>query len=52
MENKKFNVCIVGAGSRYTPGILRMLVSQMGRFPIAKITLYDNEPERQAKVAA
>ncbi len=28
MENKKFNICIVGGGSRYTPGILRMLVGE------------------------
>ena len=39
MENKKFNICIVGGGSRYTPGILRMLVGE-------------NEAERQAKVGA
>ncbi len=47
---KTYSVSIVGAGSRYTPGILRMLVSEMGRFPIHKITLYDNEVERQDKV--
>lgn len=52
MENKKFNICIVGGGSRYTPGILRMLVGEKDRFPIGKITLYDNEAERQAKVGA
>ena len=50
MENKKFTICIVGGGSRYTPGILQMLVNQRERFPIKKITLYDNEPERQEKV--
>ena len=47
----EFVISIVGGGSRYTPGILRMLVSQKERFPLKKITLYDNEPERQAKVA-
>lgn len=39
-------VCIVGAGSRYTPGILKMLVSQKKEFPIDELTLYDIEPER------
>lgn len=47
---KKFNVCIVGGGSRYTPGILKMLMTQKERFPIKKLTLYDNEEERQSKV--
>lgn len=51
IEKKTFNICIVGGGSRYTPGILRMLVGEKERFPISKITLYDNEVERQAKVA-
>ena len=30
MEDKKFTVCIVGGGSRYTPGILKMLVAEQG----------------------
>lgn len=47
---KTFNVCIVGAGSRYTPGILRMLCSEKAKFQIKRLTLYDNEAERQAKV--
>lgn len=47
---KTYSISIVGAGSRYTPGILKMLVNEKGRFPIHKITLYDNEPERQDKV--
>lgn len=50
MGEKKFRICIVGGGSRYTPGILEMLVGQRERFPIEKIILYDNEPERQEKV--
>jgi len=45
-----YHVCIVGAGSRYTPGILKMLVSQRNRFPLRKLTLYDNENERLEKV--
>ena len=46
----QFKICIVGGGSRYTPGILRMLVTEKDRFPLTKVTLYDNEEERQAKV--
>ena len=47
---RKFNVVIVGGGSRYTPGILRMLVNQKERFPLDRVILYDNEAERQGKV--
>lgn len=47
-----YAISIVGGGSRYTPGILRMLVAEKGRFPLRKITLYDNEAERQDKVGA
>ena len=50
-EGKKFTICIVGGGSRYTPGILKMLVAEHDRFPLAKVILYDNESERQAKIA-
>lgn len=50
-DNKQFKVCIVGGGSRYTPGILKMLVAEKDRFPMAKVVLYDNEYDRQAKVA-
>lgn len=32
-EGKHFTICIVGGGSRYTPGILRMMVHEMDRFP-------------------
>ena len=45
-----YSISIVGGGSRYTPGILRMLVGNKERFPLRKITLYDNEKERQDKV--
>lgn len=45
-----YAISIVGGGSRYTPGILRMLVGNKERFPLRKITLYDNEKERQEKV--
>ncbi|RDU24224.1 6-phospho-alpha-glucosidase [Anaerosacchariphilus polymeriproducens] len=47
---KKYNICIVGGGSRYTPDMLAMLCNQKERFPIKKLVLYDNEKERQEKV--
>lgn len=47
---EKYNICIVGGGSRYTPGILRMLCNEKKRLPIGRLTLYDNEAERQEKV--
>lgn len=48
--SKTYSVCIVGGGSRYTPGILQMLVEEKKRFHLKKLILYDNEPERQEKV--
>ena len=50
-EERKFTICIAGGGSRYTPGILKMLVAESGRFPLAKVILYDNEYDRQHRVA-
>ena len=50
MSKDQFVVCIVGGGSRYTPGILKMLVAEKDRFPLSKVILYDNEYDRQAKI--
>lgn len=47
---KTFAISIVGGGSRYTPGILKMLMNNKDRFPLRRLTLYDNEAERQEKV--
>lgn len=47
---KKYSICIVGGGSRYTPDMLAMLCNQKERFPLKKIVLYDIEEERQATV--
>lgn len=44
---KRFNVCIVGGGSRYTPDMLAMLANQRDIFPIKKLILYDNDAGRQ-----
>lgn len=45
---KKFSVMIAGGGSTFTPGIVMMLLDNTDRFPIRKLTLYDNDAERQA----
>ena len=47
----KYSVLIVGGGSTYTPGMVLMLLSQLDRFPLRKIKLYDNDPERQEVIA-
>lgn len=47
---KKFTICIVGGGSRYTPDMLAMLVNNKEKFPLKKVILYDNEFDRQEKV--
>ncbi len=47
---KKYSICIVGGGSRYTPDMLAMLCNHQNRFPLKKIVLYDNEAERQELV--
>ena len=48
---EKSAICIAGGGSTFTPGIVLMLVENQDRFPISKITLYDNNAERQDKLA-
>ena len=51
MERKKQRVLIAGGGSTYTAGIVTMLIESRDQFPIESITLYDNNEERQRKVA-
>lgn len=46
--NKKFSVVIAGGGSTFTPGIVRMLLENLDRFPLRTLKLYDNDGERQA----
>lgn len=50
-QDKKFAVTIAGGGSTFTPGIVLMLLEEYDRFPIRKITFYDNDAERQEIVA-
>ena len=48
---KKFSVVIAGGGSTFTPGIVLMLLENQHRFPLREIKFYDNDAERQAKIA-
>jgi alpha-galactosidase/6-phospho-beta-glucosidase family protein len=49
-EGKRFVVAIAGGASRYTPGILKMLVAEKDRFPLSKVVLYDCEDVRQKRM--
>ena len=51
MQDKKFSVVVAGGGSTFTPGIVMMLLSHQDRFPLRKLKLYDNDPERQQIIA-
>ena len=51
MSKKSFAVTVAGGGSTFTPGIALMLLEERDRFPVNKITFYDNDAERQEIVA-
>jgi maltose-6'-phosphate glucosidase len=44
---KKFSVVIAGGGSTFTPGIVRMMLDNLERFPLRTLKLYDNDGDRQ-----
>lgn len=48
---KKFSIVIAGGGSTYTPEIILMLLDNLDKLPLRSIKLYDNDEERQNKVA-
>ena len=48
---KKFSVVIAGGGSTYTPEIILMLLDNLDKLPLRAIKLYDNDEERQNKLA-
>lgn len=48
---KRFSIVIAGGGSTYTPEIILMLLDNLERLPLRSIKLYDNDEERQNKVA-
>ena len=45
------SIVIAGGGSTYTPGIVLMLIENIDKFPIRKLTFYDNNEARQEIVA-
>lgn len=49
--SKKYSIVIAGGGSTFTPGIVLMLLNNIDKFPLRKITLYDNNYERQKVIA-
>lgn len=51
MAKKSYAVTIAGGGSTFTPGIALMLLQEHDRFPVDKVTFYDNDAERQEIVA-
>lgn len=55
MENagkNSISVVIAGGGSTYTPEIILMLLANLDRLPLRCIKLYDNDGERQGKLAS
>ncbi|MER2079744.1 6-phospho-alpha-glucosidase [Psychrobacillus psychrotolerans] len=48
---EKQHLTIAGGGSTYTLGMLMSLISEKDNFPLASITFYDTDIERQQKVA-
>ena len=48
---KKQHLTIAGGGSTYTLGMLMSLISEKENFPLASITYYDIDLDRQNKVA-
>ncbi|KRN60921.1 mannose-6-phosphate isomerase [Pediococcus inopinatus] len=50
-DDRKFSVLIAGGGSTYTPGIVLTLLNGLDKFPLRKLKFYDNDGERQKKIA-
>lgn len=50
-KKTNFNLVIVGGGSTYTPGIVKSLLDKKEQFKLGQLRLYDNNKERQDKVA-
>ena len=47
---KKVSVCIAGGGSTWTPGIIVGMIKKKVTFPLRKLVLFDNNPERVSKM--
>lgn len=44
---KKINLTVVGAGSTYTLGIMRSLITEKDNFPLKRVVFYDIDAPRQ-----
>ena len=51
MEKRRFSVVIAGGGSTYTPEIVCTLLSELHRFPLRKLKLFDIDEVRQNQIA-
>lgn len=51
MELKPQAVCIAGAGSTHTPGIIQSILQKKADFPIRRLTLFDIDEHRLQVVA-
>ncbi|MDA7026646.1 6-phospho-alpha-glucosidase [Bacillus sp. CLL-7-23] len=51
MMKQSYSIVIAGGGSTFTPGIVLMLLDNLNDFPIRQLKLYDNDEERQNKIA-
>lgn len=51
MSKQSYAITIAGGGSTYTPGVVLMLLNDMQKFPVNRITLYDNDAQRQEVIA-
>lgn len=51
MAKQSYAITVAGGGSTYTPGVVLTLLAKRDVFPINKITLYDNDAERQETIA-
>lgn len=51
MDGKKYSVVIAGGGSTFTPGFVLDLIKSQDKFPLRQLKFYDNDAERQEKIA-
>ncbi|NPC91886.1 6-phospho-alpha-glucosidase [Bacillus sp. WMMC1349] len=51
MMKQSYSIVIAGGGSTFTPGIVLMLLDNLNDFPIRQLKFYDNDEERQNKIA-
>lgn len=51
MPLKEQSIVVAGGGSTFTPGIVMMLLDHLDTFPIRQLKFYDNDEERQEKIA-